>query len=102
MRQKMPSGSVSTQAGSISRTHNESISTPIEGPASVTVQLGLTLNMGNYQMARIDVGASIPCKSDELDAAYTTIKRWAEDKLRQEASDVVAFTIDLKRQAANL
>jgi len=39
-------------------------------PAYVNYSAGVTLNMGNYQSARIDVGISLPTYIEEIPDAY--------------------------------
>jgi len=39
-------------------------------PAYVNYSAGVTLNMGNYQSARIDVGISLPTYVEEISDAY--------------------------------
>ena len=40
-------------------------------PARVTAKYGLTINLGNYESARVDVGIELPCFVEEKDAAFT-------------------------------
>ena len=53
-------------------------------PAKVTVNYGITMNMGNYESARIDVGVTIPCYKEELDDAHAFAIDWAESRLNKE------------------
>ena len=39
-------------------------------PAKVAVKLGRTINLGNYESARIDVSLEIPCYVEEAVAVY--------------------------------
>ena len=39
-------------------------------PAVAECALGLTINLGNYESLRIDVGAKIPCYKEELVQAH--------------------------------
>lgn len=57
-------------------------------PAKVTVSNGLTLNLGNYESARLDVSISVPCYREEIDEAYTFAQNWVERRLSAEVSDV--------------
>lgn len=48
---------------------------------------GATLNMGDYNSARIDVGITLPFDADatgEKDRVYEEARSWVQDKLKQE------------------
>jgi hypothetical protein len=57
-------------------------------PATVEIGYGLTLNIGNYESARVDVKVSVPCYREEVEDAYAFAKKWAEDKVKQEVADI--------------
>jgi len=57
-------------------------------PARVDLNLGLTINLGNFESARVDVGVSLPCYSEEVDATYERAKEWAGARLQHEAQAV--------------
>lgn len=59
-------------------------------PAKVSVAMGLTLNLGNYEAARIDVSLTSPCYQEERDDAYEDSKRWVETRLQKEVEDIRA------------
>lgn len=59
-------------------------------PAKVSVSKGLTLNLGNYESARVEVSVVIPCYREELDAAYSFADKWVETRLGAEVSSVRA------------
>jgi hypothetical protein len=63
----------------------------ITEPATVAVSMGLTLNLGRYETARIDVGLKVPCYLEEVDAAYEYARKWVEEKVTAEAEDVRKF-----------
>jgi hypothetical protein len=48
---------------------------------SITVEGGRTLNLGNYESARIGVTITVPCSKDTLDDAYTFATQWVSDKI---------------------
>lgn len=50
-------------------------------PAFVEVSLGLTINLGNFESLRIDVGARIPCYKEELPSAQQEIFKLVESEL---------------------
>jgi hypothetical protein len=53
-------------------------------PTRVTVDAGLTINLGNYETARIRVGISVPCYREEADAAYDQAYGWVTDRVEEE------------------
>ncbi len=60
---------------------------PIDGPpATVNVMLGLTINQGNYESARIDVGIRWPCQptQEAAEQAYRAAKDWCESRIKVE------------------
>ncbi len=57
-------------------------------PAKVSVSQGLTLNLGNYESARIEVSIAVPCYREEVDDAYRYAISWVEDRLSTEVSSV--------------
>lgn len=63
---------------------------PLSGGKSavVTFRAGLTLNMGNYETARVDVGIDFPCDADKIDTAYKRAKEWVTTRLQDEVSDI--------------
>lgn len=56
----------------------------------VTYKLGMTINIGNYESVRCDVGVEIPCADDQVDEAYTLIQEWVDDKLAEQVKMVKA------------
>ncbi len=59
-------------------------------PAKVSVGMGLTLNLGNYESARIDVSLVVPCYREESNDAYNYARKWVEDRLAVEVKDIRA------------
>jgi len=57
-------------------------------PAKVRVGLGLTLNMGNYESARVDVEVTVPCYAEEVDSAYEWGRNWASKRVASEKADI--------------
>jgi len=57
-------------------------------PAEVGFSAGLTLNLGNYESARIDVSVKVPCYREELDEAYAFATKWASDRLVKEREEI--------------
>ena len=57
-------------------------------PATVNVDYSLTMNLGNYESARISVSVSVPCYKEEIDEAYEFARAWAEQRL-ESTRDVI-------------
>jgi hypothetical protein len=52
--------------------------------ARIRYGVGLTLNLGNFESARIDVQVEIPCDVDEIDNAYEQAVAFACERLNEE------------------
>jgi hypothetical protein len=50
---------------------------------SITVGGGRTLNLGNYESARVDVSVTVPCDPDSLNDAYEYGSDWVSDKIEE-------------------
>ena len=65
--------------------------------AKVKYSTGITLNLGNYQSAKVDVGVELPfdySKGQEvMDEIYNTASSWCTEKLQEE----IAFLSELKK-----
>jgi len=59
-------------------------------PARVRVGFGLTINLGNYESARLDVSVEVPCYKEQVDDAYTQAKVWVEERVQSEVADIKA------------
>lgn len=62
----------------------ESVGTPRtfqDDPCKVLVKVGATLNMGDYNSVRLDVGLSVPCNHAEIDEVFGFAKTWVDDRL---------------------
>jgi hypothetical protein len=65
-------------------------------PALVTAEYALTMNLGNYESARISVSVTVPCYKEEIDEAYEFAQAWAEERLSKERN-----MIDSGRKGGN-
>lgn len=63
----------------------------ITEPAKVTVEMGMTVNLGNYEAARISVTLSVPCYREEHEEAYEYARSWVEKKTLAEAGEAKRF-----------
>jgi hypothetical protein len=57
-------------------------------PAYVKIEKGLTLNRGNYEFVRVDVGLTLPCYVEEVDGAMEQCNRVVEARLMREYEEV--------------
>lgn len=60
-------------------------------PARVTFEAGMTVNLGNYESAKVSVGVVLPCNPTETDAAFETAKEWATSRLIKETKAIKEF-----------
>ena len=63
-----------------------------DAPAYVSVSMGVTRNVGNYESVKIHVGITLPCAptSDDIDATYNEAKGWVDarvEQINQEVTD---------------
>lgn len=62
----------------------------LTAPATVGIDLGLTINTGNFESARISVSVSVPCYREEIDGAYEWAKNFVEERIKAEVADIQA------------
>jgi hypothetical protein len=55
---------------------------------------GNTLNMGDFESIRVDVGVKLPCYLEELPDAYLTAVQFVEEKLAIEVRQIIALRND--------
>lgn len=48
---------------------------------SITVDGGRTLNLGNYESAKIGVTITVPCDKETLEEAYAFATEWVSQKI---------------------
>lgn len=57
-------------------------------PAKVGCGMGLTINMGNYESARIDVVVEVPCYKEEVEEAYAYARQFCESRIKLERDSI--------------
>lgn len=57
-------------------------------PAKIELSLGLTINLGNFESARLLVGMQVPCYKEESDDAFEWAKSWISDRLQTEVKQI--------------
>jgi len=50
----------------------------------VGIHVGVVINMGNYQTARLEVSCTMPCKPDKRDDVIEDVQKFCEDRLKKE------------------
>lgn len=66
-------------------------------PAVVGCEFGATVNLGNYESARVSVSATVPCYREEVDAAYGWVKDFVEERFKKEVAEARAVTASAKK-----
>jgi len=64
---------------------------PYEGdgpPAEANMALGLTLNLGNYESARVDIGGNVPCPPDEMSGNHDKLKVYLTARIQSECREI--------------
>jgi hypothetical protein len=59
--------------------------------------MGVTVNMGDFESARVDVWVTLPCKPDGLDATFKKCKDWTQQKLNDEVLQLVEARKEKKK-----
>jgi hypothetical protein len=54
---------------------------PVEDMMFIEFHGGRTVNLGNYESARVDVAIRVPCTKVELEDAYDWATSWVSDKI---------------------
>ena len=57
-------------------------------PAKVTIDRSLTINLGNYESARLGVSVTVPCYVEDVDNAYERARIWVEKRVQQEVDSI--------------
>jgi hypothetical protein len=57
-------------------------------PAKIGVSKGLTINLGNFESARIDVSIQVPCYAEEAAEAFEYASAFVEDRLTTERAAI--------------
>lgn len=70
--------------GAQSETKNEVPGLFETNGMSITIEGGSTMNLGNYESARIGVSITIPCHPNTLNDAYTWGLAWVGERIEAE------------------
>ena len=58
-------------------------------PAYVRVGSGMTINLGGFQFARVDVSVNLPCYKEELDKGYEFALNMVSEKLSEKVDEII-------------
>lgn len=53
-------------------------------PAHVSATMGMTINLGNYESAKVSVTTTLPCYPEEVEEAYEAAKNFSGKKMLDE------------------
>lgn len=62
----------------------------ITTPAEVEVGVALTMNLGNFESAKLSVSLRLPCYKEEIEDAYTYAQSFVESRIDKERSLITA------------
>jgi hypothetical protein len=57
--------------------------------SEVFVHLSRTVNLGNYESMKIDVGLTLSCDKEGLETAYAECKAFVEEKVKEQMQEIV-------------
>lgn len=57
-------------------------------PAETGLALGLTLNLGGYETARVDVRLFVPCYREEVADAYAFADGFVKERIQKEVDEI--------------
>jgi hypothetical protein len=60
------------------------VKTFVTNPATVTVSYGRTVNLGDFEFARIDMRLSLPCYVEEIPSTFSYADNMVKELLSQE------------------
>lgn len=64
----------------------------VTATANVSVEMGMTLNLGNYESARVTVSVSVPCYKEEIEDAHEYARKWVESRVVSESKKIREFS----------
>jgi len=53
-------------------------------PAEVEVGYALTMNLGDFESAKLSITLRVPCYVEEKDEAFVFAQKWVEDRITKE------------------
>lgn len=81
-----------SRAGKVEKEDSESSQISVHKfvtePARVSVEYSLTINLGNYESARVCIGVQVPCYKEEINDAYAFAQSWVEGRVGEEKAAI--------------
>ena len=59
--------------------------------ATIDFGIGMTLNLGNYESVRVNVGITLPTYIEQQEAAYASAKKFVDTKLNEEVDKIRTY-----------
>jgi hypothetical protein len=66
----------------------------VTSTASVSVKYGMTINLGDYESARVDVMITSPCYKEEIVPVYRQTRDLAENLIQREIDKITTTLKD--------
>ena len=66
-------------------------------PAHVSATLGLTINLGNYESAKVSITTTLPCYIEEMEDAFKAAESFSGTKMLEERSFILGALKDKGR-----
>jgi len=88
------SATVTTKLGDDGQEVNQDyVFKPLDVPAGtplaeISVSFGVTVNLGSYESARVDVGLRMPCLPERGAETFMRAKEWVENVVRKEVRTI--------------
>lgn len=57
-------------------------------PAHIRANYGMTLNLGNYESARVDVSVTLPCYTEEIPGAFKKAWEIAKEQIQEQVKGI--------------
>jgi len=61
---------------------------PIENPAWIGVSAGATVNMKDFNSARVNISITYPCDPKNVDEIYPKLKDWVDKRVGAEVQEL--------------
>lgn len=58
-----------------------------EEMCKIELNAGKTINLGNYESARIGVSITVPCSRDEIPETFEFARKWVDSKMNELTKD---------------
>ena len=77
------------------KNQDEAFNTPpfAGTPAVITFDAATTINLGNFQSAKVGVGLHYPCDPRKLDEGFEFVQKWVTTRMEQEVAGIRASKV---------